>query len=147
MTCRMPSYENRWKAFGGDAHMAREHWLRLAMTDGIGPILIRRIIDAAGSAEAACAASTKVLATVDGIGTSKASKIYHSLHAARVDDELAKCERLGVAIICPDDAAYPTLLTQIPDPPAVLYAKGRFEPRDLNSVAIVGSRKYSYYGR
>src|SRR4029078_10921066 len=42
---------------------------------------------------------------------------------------------------------YPTLLTQIPDPPAVLYVKGNFEPRDLNSVAIVGSRKCSYYGR
>jgi DNA processing protein len=127
--------------------MAREHWLRLAMTEGIGPILIRRIVDAAGSAEAACAASTKMLATIDGIGTTKASKIYQSLHAARVDEELAKCARLGVSIICPDDAAYPTLLTQIPDPPAVLYVKGRFEPRDLNSVAIVGSRKCSYYGR
>ena len=27
--------------------MAREHWLRLAMTEGIGPILIRRIVEAA----------------------------------------------------------------------------------------------------
>src|SRR5688500_17567834 len=127
--------------------MSREHWLRLALTDGIGPILIRRIIDTAGSAEAACAASAKLFAAVDGIGTSKASKIYASLHAANVDDELRKCEQLGVSIICPDDAAYPTLLTQIPDPPAVLYVKGGFEPRDLNSVAIVGSRKCSYYGR
>ena len=30
--------------------MAIEHWLRLAMTDGIGPILIRRTIEAAGDA-------------------------------------------------------------------------------------------------
>ena len=127
--------------------MAREHWLRLAMTDGIGPILIRRLVERAGSAEAACAASKNLLATVDGIGTSKASKIYASLHAADVDGELGKCARLGVALICPDDAAYPTLLTQIPDPPAVLYLRGSFEPRDLNSVAIVGSRKCSYYGR
>ena len=127
--------------------MAREHWLRLAMTDGIGPILIRRIVEAAGDAERACAASVSLLQCLDGIGTSKATKIYHSLHASKVDDELRKCAQLGVSIICPDDAAYPTLLTQIPDPPAVLYVKGSFEPRDLNSVAIVGSRKCSYYGR
>jgi len=127
--------------------MAREHWLRLAMTDGIGPILIRRIIERAGDAERACAASLSMLQSVEGIGTSKATKIHQSLHAAKVEDELRNCEQLGVSIICPDDAAYPTLLTQIPDPPAVLYVKGNFEPRDLNSVAIVGSRKCSYYGR
>src|SRR5688500_3622335 len=113
--------------------MSREHWLRLALTEGIGPILIRRIIEAAGSAEAACASSAKLFATVDGIGSSKATKIYQSLHAANVEGEVEKCVKLGVAIICPDDAAYPTLLTQIPDPPAVLYVKGSFEPRDLNS--------------
>jgi DNA processing protein len=127
--------------------MAREHWLRLAMTDGIGPILIRRIIDQAGDAERACAASVSTLQTIEGIGAARASKIYASMHAANVDEELRKCAQLGVSIICPDDAAYPTLLTQIPDPPAVLYAKGSFEPRDLNSIAIVGSRKCSLYGR
>src|SRR5439155_14814585 len=34
-----------------------------------------------------------------------------------------------------------------PDPPAVLYVKGALEPRDLNSVAMVGSRRCSFYGR
>src|SRR5215207_11334679 len=127
--------------------MGREHWLRLAMTDGIGPILIRRIVERAGSAPAACATSVATLQTIDGIGSSKASKIAASMRNAPVEEELEKCQRLGVSLVCPDDAAYPTLLTQIPDPPAVLYVKGSFEPRDLNSVAIVGSRKCSYYGR
>ncbi|MEA2735911.1 MAG: processing protein [Humisphaera sp.] len=127
--------------------MAREHWLRLALTEGIGPILIRRIIEAAGDAERACAASAKTLQAIARIDSSKASKIYASMHAAKVEEELEKCAQLGVSIICPDDAAYPTLLTQIPDPPAVLYVKGSFEARDLNSLAIVGSRKCSYYGR
>jgi DNA processing protein len=39
------------------------------------------------------------------------------------------------------------LLKTIPDPPLVLYVKGTLEPRDLNAVAIVGSRKCSFYGR
>src|SRR6185503_5370725 len=33
------------------------------------------------------------------------------------------------------------------DPPAVLYVKGGLQPRDLNALAIVGSRKCSFYGR
>src|SRR5215207_8577781 len=104
--------------------MPTEHWLRLALTDGIGPILIRRIVDAAGGAEAACAASVSMLRNVEGIGTSKASSIAASLRAARVDEELERCDKLGVRLVCPDDADYPTLLKEIPDPPAVLYVRG-----------------------
>jgi len=42
---------------------------------------------------------------------------------------------------------YSVLLKTIPDPPLVLYVKGTLEPRDLNAVAIVDSRKCSSYGR
>jgi DNA processing protein len=130
--------------------VALRHWLQLSLTDGIGPILIRRIIDAAGSAEAACGASIALLRQVEGIGAAKATKIHAALRSAgeAVDQELAKAASLGVTIICEEDhQTYPTLLRSIPDPPPVLYFKGTLEPRDLNAVAIVGSRKCSYYGR
>ena len=87
--------------------MAIEHWLRLAMTEGIGPILIRRIIDAAGSAQAACEASVNLLRNIEGIGTAKANAIHASMRSANVDDELARCAKLGVTLICPDHASYP----------------------------------------
>jgi DNA processing protein len=127
--------------------MPIEHWLRLALTDGVGPILIRRLIDAAGSAEAAASASESLLRNIDGIGSAKARSIAGSMRGAKVDEELRRCAQLNVRIICPDDADYPSLLKEIPDPPAVLYLNGGFEPRDLNAVGIVGSRKCSYYGR
>jgi DNA processing protein len=127
--------------------MAVEHWLRLAMTDGIGPILIRRIIDATGSAEAACAASAATLNAIDGIGSSKSASIRRAISQVRVDEELERCAKLGAHLICPDDDTYPALLKEIPDPPAVLYVQGDLQPRDLNAVAIVGSRKCSFYGR
>ena len=129
--------------------MSLRHWLQLSLTDGIGPILIRRIVNAAGSAEAACGASAALLREIDGIGMAKASKIHQSMRAAaeQVDQELDAAEKLGVAILSQDDEHFPLLLRNIPDPPAVLYLRGTFEPRDLNAVAIVGSRKCSYYGR
>ena len=129
--------------------MSLRHWLQLSLTDGIGPILIRRIVDAAGSAAAACGASATLLREIEGIGTAKASKIHQSMRAAaeEVDKELEAAEKLGVSIISQEDERFPLLLRSIPDPPAVLYLKGNFEPRDLNAVAIVGSRKCSYYGR
>jgi DNA processing protein len=129
--------------------MALVHYLRPAMTEGIGPILLGRLIEALGSAERAASATTAELRSIEGIGSAKTSKIYASLKASAeaADAELAKADALGVRIICPDDELYPLLLRQIPDPPAVLYVKGMLEPRDLNAFALVGSRKCSYYGR
>ena len=129
--------------------MSLRHWLQLALTDGIGPILARRLIERAGGVEGACGASVAVLRTVEGVGTAKASRIHESLRAAAdaATAELERARRMGIAVICPDDPAYPPLLTTTPDPPLVLYMKGALEPRDLNALAIVGSRKCSFYGR
>lgn len=125
------------------------HWLQLALTDGVGPILARRLIEVAGSAEAACSAGARQLAQVEGIGTKKSETIAGGLRAAvaEVDAQLDRAAALGVTVICPDDDVYPVLLRSIPDPPLVLFVKGTLEPRDLNGFAIVGSRKCSYYGR
>jgi DNA processing protein len=126
-----------------------QHWLQLSLTDGIGPVLARRIIDAAGSVDAACDASVALLRQVEGIGAAKASHIYSALRQAlpAVEAELTLARRLGLSIVCPDDETFPVLLRTIHDPPLALYVKGAFEPRDLNGFAVVGSRKCSFYGR
>lgn len=129
--------------------MGRRHWLQLAMTEGIGPILIARLVQAAGGAEPAAKAGATLLRQVEGIGSAKAATIAESLRsaAADIDAELSRVEAAGAKLICLDDPDYPPLLRDIPDPPPVLYIRGSLEPRDLNAVAIVGSRKCSFYGR
>ena len=125
------------------------HWLQLSLTEGIGPILVQRIVTAAGDAVHACAVDAEFLRQVEGIGPDKSRAIARSLKEAAtlVDQELERCASAGVSLVCPDDALYPTLLHNIPDPPTVLFMRGNLEPRDLNSVAIVGSRRCSLYGR
>ena len=129
--------------------MSVRPWLTLALTDGIGPILARRLIEAAGGAATACEADAALLQTVEGIGTGRSTKIAAGLREAvrKVDTVLARCETIGAHVIVPDDPSYPHLLHSIPDPPLVLFARGTLQPRDLNAVAIVGSRKCSMYGR
>lgn len=129
--------------------MALIHWLRLSLTQGVGPILTRRLIEYAGSAEAACDATPHTLQQIDGIGEAKSRHIAASLKASSdaANRELDKARACGVRLLCPDDDEYPQLLKYIHDPPNLLYVKGAFEPRDLNSIAIVGSRKCSIYGR
>ncbi|MGA2582262.1 MAG: DNA-processing protein DprA [Tepidisphaeraceae bacterium] len=129
--------------------MSQRHWLQLALTEGIGPILIGRLLQAAGGAEAACEADAKMLREIDGIGSAKSHTIRESLKraAGEVDAELDRCQAAGARLICMDDPEYPELLKSISDPPPVLYIRGALEPRDLNAVGIVGSRRCSHYGR
>lgn len=60
---------------------------------------------------------------------------------------LRQCERQHIAVLTPEDPLYPKRLTQIPDPPQVLYVRGRMPDFDrAPGIAIVGTRRCSAYG-
>jgi DNA processing protein len=124
-------------------------WLTLAMTEGLGPVLTARLVERAGSAEAASNASTKLLQSVQGIGVNGAQRIARSLDAARdlALHEIENASGMGIDLVHVDDPRYPTLLRQTPASPVVIWVKGSLEPRDLQSIGIVGSRRCSVYGR
>ncbi|MCC6951699.1 MAG: DNA-protecting protein DprA [Phycisphaerales bacterium] len=126
------------------------HLLRLTFTQGLGPVLISRLLQRTGSAEAALALSPSQLRTIDGIGPSKAASIAMSMaataDAARAELELA--QGLGVRIITLGDPRYPPLLAEIPSPPPLIYVKGTIDHAGLDRfpAAIVGSRDCTHYG-
>lgn len=62
-------------------------------------------------------------------------------------DEIKRAEELGVLLIPLGDARYPEKLSQISDPPELLYVWGeRPEALGKFSIAVVGSRKATSYG-
>jgi DNA processing protein len=129
--------------------MPIQHWLQLSLAEGLGPILIGRLIQHAGSARAATAISPAELQEIEGIGSGRARTIHDSLHRAadETQRQLDRAGELGAMLVCPEDGCYPELLRHIQDPPAVLYVLGALEPRDLQAIAMVGSRRCSHYGR
>lgn len=59
-----------------------------------------------------------------------------------------RCTRSGITVFSFDDDAYPALLYEIYDPPAVLYVKGRLPDFDKRlSIAFVGTRSATSYGK
>lgn len=127
----------------------QEFWLTLHLTEGIGPILARRIIEKAGSVQSACDATGSFLKQIEGIGTIKADRLAEAIRIAGIKarDEIEKARSKRIHLVTPDQECYPHLLQSIPDPPLVLYLNGTLEPRDLNSIGMVGSRRCSQYGR
>ena len=53
----------------------------------------------------------------------------------------------GIAALTPNEDGYPRRLREIPDPPALLYARGELLERDEWSLAIVGTRRPTAYGK
>lgn len=64
-----------------------------------------------------------------------------------VQQENKKAQAAQALIITLKDQEYPALLREIPDPPLAFYLKGVLPQNMGQSLAIVGSRKVSHYGR
>ncbi len=124
--------------------------IQLTLTPGLGPIRIRRLFEYFNSADEICSASVNELQHVEGIGSILADQIHRSIRQAAddVDAELELIAEHNVSLLAINEPAYPQLLRQIQDPPPLLYYRGTLE--DLNgspTVALVGSRRCSHYGR
>ena len=124
-------------------------WLTLAFTRGLGPVLVRRLVEACGGAGEAAGANAAQLQRVSGIGKARAASLATAIKSARdaARRELDAAREIGVRVLCPDDEDWPAMLTDVADAPPVLWVWGELMARDLNAIAIVGSRRPSQYGK
>ena len=122
------------------------HWIwlstRSSMTDRTRVALLQQFADA----EDIYFADREAYAVVEGISEEGIVSLQDK-ELSYAEEILGQCARKGIHILCYRDAAYPNRLKNIPDPPVVLYYKGRLPDFDaLPLVAVVGTRKASAYG-
>lgn len=124
--------------------------LALLLVEGLGQTLIRRGLEAFGSADEMLGASAERLSTLRGLSPAKAERVAAALSRPDVmtaaDRELEQAEASGTRMLVLGHPDYPKLLSLIPDPPVLLWVRGELEPQDAVSLGIVGSRKASSYG-
>ncbi|REK18180.1 MAG: DNA-protecting protein DprA [Planctomycetota bacterium] len=120
--------------------------LRLALVTGVGPRLRKVLLEAFGSPGDALSATASQLRAVPGIGSELARRIASAREDIDVEAELRTCAKHDIQILSEAHQAYPRMLTEIHDPPGILFVQGTFEPVDALAVAIVGSRHATHYG-
>jgi DNA processing protein len=129
----------------------RAFWLAWSQINGIGPVLLKRLQTHFKSLSAAWEASLADLIEVEGFGPQMAEIIATERRTIQPDELLNQHEQENPKFWTPADPDYPRLLLEIPDPPPVLYYRGKVEERELNGlapmIAIVGTRSPSPYGR
>ncbi len=132
---------------------SREHDALLALTlsEGFGQATIQRCVETFGSAAGSFDASAEQLARLDQVGMQRARKLRaaldRTLQSGLVETERELIASHDVHLIAFGDEEYPQLLKHIPDPPTLLWVRGRMVEEDALALGIVGSRRCSHYGR
>jgi DNA processing protein len=122
-------------------------WIILNMIPGVGSSTFRRLIKFFGSPSAVLNASLKELAMVRGLTPLVCQSIIDHRESIEIDNELRLLEKHNCNIVTIEDQTYPSALKTIHDPPPLLYVKGELTEADSNSIAIVGTRNASSYGK
>lgn len=82
-----------------------------------------------------------------GIPKKAAEKLINSKNLDIVSKNQVFLKEKGIRIITRGDEDYPDNLNHIYDPPGVLYLRGQLPLADHRSIAIVGARDCTNYGR
>ncbi len=125
-----------------------EEWYDLwfCSLPGVGNIRGERLLSL-------CGGSTKKLYhEPDGVWRQVLSeKVYEEVRKFtarwKLREEYEKMAEMGVGLVLLSQDAYPEKLKQIPDAPLGLFFKGRLPDKGEHSVAVVGARDCSAYGR
>ena len=122
------------------------HWIWLSNRPHVSDRLKAELLQHFSDSEDIFYASEEDYRIVENLNQeSLASLMDKDLGAAR--KILSECEQKDIHILTFRDAAYPARLRNIPDPPVVLYFRGRLPQFDsLPLIGVVGTRKATPYG-
>jgi len=119
-------------------------WLALSLTRGLGGESARRLLKEFGSPDAVFASSISSLNSV--VKADIAAEISKGIADDVIAPALAWLEDGNNHIVTLADSDYPQALLNIPDPPLLLYVKGRLDLLNRSALAIVGSRSATPQG-
>ncbi len=123
-----------------------KYWVGFSLIPGVGRARFSLLEKHFGTLEVAWQAPGSELRAA-GLDTRTIQAILARRPKIDLEAEIANLAKNQVQAIAWSDDGYPPRLREIPDPPPVLYVKGSLRPEDEWSVAVVGTRKPSIYGR
>ena len=126
-----------------------KEWLMLSMTNGVGPVAFRKLLEEFGAPGAARRSPLAALKKIVPAATAENIKKNSPALEKKADDTCKWAQREGCRVITLADREYPPALLALntKDPPPILYVRGA--PESLSErplIAIVGSRSASPAG-
>lgn len=129
--------------------MAEEklYQLALSLASGVGNMTIRQMISYCGSPENIFKSNKAALRKIPGVGSKAIEGIFNKDLLALAEKEQIKNDKSNVSFTFVTDQDYPERLKKLRDAPCLLYTQGVQSLNFGKSVAIVGTRQASPYGK
>ncbi|PIS27104.1 MAG: DNA-protecting protein DprA [Candidatus Marinimicrobia bacterium CG08_land_8_20_14_0_20_45_22] len=121
--------------------------LKLLSVNGLGSRRIVNLHTHFPNLEDVFGSTVRELCKIPLIDTVIAQRILHELDETFADRQMKILSQNPYKMTTIFDSDYPVRLLNIYDPPTVLFHFGDFSERDADSIAIVGTRQPSVYGR
>ena len=118
----------------------------LSLLPAIGPARLSKLVNLAGSAQAAWSASPQLLRAA-GVEEKSVPPLMAKRARTDLDREYDRVLKAGARVLTWNDAEYPALLKEAFNKPALLYVRGTLTQEDGQALAIVGTRRPTAYGR
>lgn len=125
----------------------QDAYIALNSLAGIGVNNFHNLLAKFGSAAQVFKVGGSGLRGVDGIGPTAAEQVNSCRPQKTADAERKKAQKMKVRIITATDEDYPTNLKKLHVSPPLLYVAGEIKKEDAISIAVVGSRRLTPYGR
>ncbi|HQB39140.1 MAG TPA: DNA-processing protein DprA [Deltaproteobacteria bacterium] len=121
------------------------YWIGLKSVAGVGNVTFRRLLERFNTPGAALKASAEELLAVRGVTQGVVDGIRSQAWQCFSEEECRRIAAKHVRLVTFVSEEYPKSLFEIPDPPPMLYVRGRLA-QGAPAVAIVGSRRATHYG-
>ncbi|MFH1486628.1 MAG: DNA-processing protein DprA [Chloroflexota bacterium] len=123
-----------------------QYWVGFSLIPGIGRVRFGMLERHFGNLERAWHASAAELQAA-GLDSRSIRAITSKRGQISLDAEMEKLARYHVDVATWNDPSYPARLKEVYDLPPVLYRRGTFTTEDEWAVAVVGTRRPTFYGR
>lgn len=123
------------------------HQLCLELIPGIGHKGAKQLLSYCGSASEVFKSSKSKLLKIPGVGQKMANAILASSSRKEAEAIISASEKIDSQVLHYTNPLYPKKLKQLHDAPSIIYVKGNGELNPSRSIAVVGARKATSYGK
>jgi DNA processing protein len=118
----------------------------LSLVPSVGPVQAKLLLSHF-SPEEIFRTRKSLLERIEGIGSIRANNIRSFAGFSKAEAELSFIEKFGIRPIFLTDPAYPKRLLNCSDSPILLYYKGEADLNASRTLAVIGSRSHTEYGK
>ena len=125
----------------------RSYQLYLAELAYVMPQAVRHLLDEFGSAERIWSLKDAEIDRIGYLKDKQKEELKQMKKRGLPKRRAEEMEKKRIQCVCIEDEDYPTRLAQLPDAPYMLFYKGHLPEEDRRTVAVIGARRCSDYGR